>query len=122
MNTSLWLRISSIASLLLGVGHTLGGRKSWSPVGENDVLQAMRSVAFDVGGVQRTYLDFYVGFGYTLSAYLFLQAALLWQLAAIAKQAHFRWHDLSDDRCAPWHVTRNSAQPDRGTVQEARRV
>lgn len=43
MITSLWLRISSIASLLLG-------------------------------------------FGYTLSVYLFLQAILLWQLATIAKR------------------------------------
>jgi hypothetical protein len=84
MTTSLWLRVSSVVSLLFAAGHTLGGRKSWSPVGETAVLQAMRTVRFDVFGVSRTYLDFYIGFGYSLSVFLFLQAVLLWQLARIA--------------------------------------
>jgi hypothetical protein len=54
-------------------------------VGENDVLRAMRSYRFDAGGVSRTYLDFYLGLGFTVSVFLLLQAVLLWQLAAIAK-------------------------------------
>src|SRR5262249_54440319 len=44
MNATLWLRISSVVSLLFSVGHTLGGRKDWSPAGETDVLSAMRTV------------------------------------------------------------------------------
>jgi hypothetical protein len=36
-------------------------------------------------GVSRTYLDFYLGFGFTISVFLVLQAVLLWQLAGIAK-------------------------------------
>ncbi len=72
-------------SLLFAAGHTLGGRKSWSPIGDNEVLQAMRSFRFDAQGASRTYLDFYLGFGFCLSAYLLLQAALLWQLAKIAQ-------------------------------------
>jgi hypothetical protein len=85
MNPPLLLRITSVISLLFAAGHTLGGQESWSPVGENDVLRAMRSFRFDAEGVSRTYLDFYRGFGFTLSVYLFLQAVLLWQLATIAK-------------------------------------
>src|SRR5262245_12711974 len=85
MNGVLWLRISSIVSLLFAVGHTLGGRKAWSPIGENEVLTSMRTVHFDVNGVSRTFLDFYRGFGYSLSVFLVLQAVLLWQLAAIAR-------------------------------------
>jgi hypothetical protein len=84
-NRVLWLRISSIVSLLFAVGHTLGGRRAWSPVGENEVLASMRTVHFDVQGVSRSFLDFYRGFGYSLTVFLLLQAVLLWQLAAIAR-------------------------------------
>jgi hypothetical protein len=85
MSTTLFLRIASVIALLFAAGHTLGGTRSWSPQGETEVLQAMRSVRFETEGVTRTYLDFYLGFGHTISIYLFLQAMLLWQLAAIAK-------------------------------------
>src|SRR5262245_24838382 len=85
INTTLLLRVASIVTLLFAAGHTLGGTKSWSPMGETDVLAAMRTQRFEVFGVSRTYLDFYRGFGFSLSVYLLLQAALLWQLASLAK-------------------------------------
>jgi hypothetical protein len=49
------------------------------------VLRAMRSFHFDTAGVSRTYLDFYLGFGFITGIYLFLQAVAFWQLASIAK-------------------------------------
>ena len=85
MTTSFLLRIASVVSGLLAAGHTLGGRKAWSPQGENQVLEAMRTLRFEVFGVNRTYMDFYLGFGFTISVFLVLQAVLLWQLAAAAK-------------------------------------
>jgi len=85
MNTALLLRVASVISLLFAAGHTLGGRKAWSPIGESEVLKAMRTFRFETMGVSRTYLDFYLGFGFTLSVYLLLQAILLWQLAVVAK-------------------------------------
>jgi len=83
---TIWLRVSSIVSLLFAVGHTLGGRSGWSPVGENDVLKSMRTVHFTVQGATRSFLDFYRGFGYSLSVFLVLQGILLWQLAALARR------------------------------------
>ncbi len=59
MGTTIALRIASVLSLLIAAGHTLGGRSSWSPVGENDTLRAMRSFHMDVFGVSRTYHDFF---------------------------------------------------------------
>src|SRR5262245_55097008 len=85
MNATLWLRISSIVSLLFSIGHTLGGRQDWSPPGETDVLSAMRTVHYDAMGVSRTYLDFYRAFGFSLSVTMFLQTFLLWQLASLAR-------------------------------------
>jgi hypothetical protein len=85
MKPVLLLRITSIISLLFAVLHTLGGADSWSPVGETDVLRAMRSYHFNAGGVSRSYLDFYLGLGFSVGVFLLLQAVLLWQLATLAK-------------------------------------
>jgi hypothetical protein len=85
MNATLALRMTSIISLLLTAGHTLGGRSSWSPGGETATLLAMRSFHMNVLGVSRSYHDFYIGFGYSLSVSLLLQTVLLWQLAGLAR-------------------------------------
>jgi hypothetical protein len=86
MGTTVALRIASILSLLTAAGHTLGGRSSWSPVGENDTLRAMQSFHMNVFGVSRTYHDFFMGFGYSISIYLLLQTVVLWLLASLTKR------------------------------------
>lgn len=85
MTTAVLLRISAVISLLFAIGHSLGGIKRWSPMGENEVLKAMESVRFDTMGANRSYLDFFMGFGWSLSIALLLQSALLWQLASLAR-------------------------------------
>jgi hypothetical protein len=94
MKASTVLRITSLITLIFAVGHSLGGMESWSPVGETEVLKAMKSFRFDAEGVTRTYFDFYLGFGLILSVYLFLQAVLLWQLATLAKTEALRLRPL----------------------------
>jgi len=42
----------------------------------------MQSVHFEVMGVQRSYWDFYVGFGHTITVWLLLLAILFWLLPA----------------------------------------
>lgn len=85
MTTTLWLRISSVIAALFAAGHTLGGLKYWSPIADNPVLQSMRSFRFDTMGVSRTYLDFYMGFGYSLTVAQVMEAILLWQLSSLAR-------------------------------------
>jgi hypothetical protein len=85
MTTALWLRISSVISFLFAAGHGMGGTKHWSPMGETDVLRAMRTVRFAAMGVSRSYLDFYEGFGHSLTISMLLQAVLLWQMASLAR-------------------------------------
>ncbi len=82
----LWLRVASVVSLLFAAGHTLGGLKAWAPTGETPALTAMRTSTFAVEGVSRTFLDFYRGFGFSLSVFMLLQAVVLWQLAALARR------------------------------------
>jgi hypothetical protein len=81
----LYWRAASVLTLLFALGHSMGGLQSWSPIGETDTLRAMRAFQFDAGGARRTYLDFYLGFGWTLTAYLLLQSVILWQIANLAR-------------------------------------
>lgn len=81
-SSALWLRAASIVTFLYALGHTLGARQSWSPSGETEVLQAMRTFQFDAMGATRTYFDFYLGFGLYISILMLLEAVLIWQLAA----------------------------------------
>ena len=85
MTTTLLLRIAAIISLLFTAGHTMGGLKKWSPMGDNPVLKAMTDVRFDAMGANRSYLDFFMGFGWSLSVSMLLQTILLWQMASLAR-------------------------------------
>ena len=92
MTTTLLLRIASVISLLFTAGHSLGGLRKWSPMGENDVLKAMTAVRFDTNGANRSYLDFFMGFGWSISVAMLMQTVLLWQMASLARTdvAHVR--------------------------------
>ena len=84
MTATLLIRIAAIISLLFTAGHTMGGLKKWSPMGDNPVLKAMTDVRFQAMGANRSYLDFYMGFGWSLSVAMLLQSILLWQIANFA--------------------------------------
>ena len=85
MTTTLLLRIASGISLIFAAGHTMGGLRKWSPMGDNAVLKAMTDVRFDTMGANRSYLDFFMGFGWSLSVFMVMQTILLWQLASLAR-------------------------------------
>jgi hypothetical protein len=84
MKTPLLLRIAAGISLLFAIGHSIGGLQKWSPMGDNEVLKAMQAVHFDVMGHQRSYFDFYMGFGWSISVTMLMQAVLLWQMSSFA--------------------------------------
>jgi len=90
--TTLLLRNASVISLLFTAGHTFGGLKKWSPMGENEVLKAMETVRFETMGANRSYFDFFMGFGWSISVAMLLQTVLLWQIASMARTnvAHVR--------------------------------
>jgi hypothetical protein len=85
MTTTLRLRIASLIALLFAAGHSLGGLSKWSPTGDDAVLRAMTDFHFRTMGVTRSYLDFYLGLGWSDSVFLLLQAVLLWQISSLAR-------------------------------------
>ncbi len=86
MNTASIVRAAAVVSLLFAAGHTVGGLHAWSPPGNTAVLEAMQSFRFDAGGVNRTYWDFYAGFGWIISVFMAGQTIILWQLARIVRK------------------------------------
>ena len=59
----------------------------WTPAGPGElpVIEAMKTHRFETEGFARTYWDFYFGFGVIISAFLLLQAVVLWQLGLLAR-------------------------------------
>jgi hypothetical protein len=86
-----FLRIAAVLTLLYCAGHTLG--MPWTPYTDPEatsVLEAMKNHSFEAEGFKGTYWDLYFGFGLIISVYLLVQAAVLWQVASLAKSDAIR--------------------------------
>jgi hypothetical protein len=79
-------RISSVLLLFFAAAHTLGFRKTDPGWGVDSLLGLMRSVRFDAQGFNRTYWDFYVGFGLFVTVFLVFTAVLAWELGGLAPE------------------------------------
>jgi hypothetical protein len=85
MKASLLYRIASILLILFALGHTLGFRRVDPRWGVDSIIGALRSARFDVQGLNRTYWDFYTGFGLFVTVLLIFIAVLTWQLGGLPK-------------------------------------
>jgi len=75
--------MSAVLLLLFAIGHTLGFRQSDPKWGVDALLGSMRSTHFDVQGFNRTYWDFFVGFGLFVTVFLLLAAIMAWLLGGL---------------------------------------
>lgn len=87
MKASLLYRIGSVLLILFALGHTLGFRRVDPRWGVDSIIAALRSTHFDVQGLNRTYWDFYVGFGLFVTILLVFVAVLSWQLGGLSKES-----------------------------------
>jgi hypothetical protein len=85
MKPTVLLRIAAAISALFAAGHLLGGLQQWNPMGANPVFALMATQHFPVEGASRSYLDFYLGLGWSSEVFLLLQTLILWQMASLAK-------------------------------------
>ena len=86
MSSSVLYRISSILLVLFAAGHTLGFRKTDPRWGVDTALATLRAIHFDAQGFDRTYWDFYVGFGLFVSVLLVFAAIVAWQLGGMSAE------------------------------------
>jgi len=81
------LRVAAAIALLQFIGHATLFLTYVPKHGAQEiaVVQAMRDHIFNFSGMQRSYWDMYFGYGLMAAINCLFEAALFWQLAAIAK-------------------------------------
>jgi hypothetical protein len=95
MKASVFYRIASVLLVLFTVGHTLGFCRSDPSWGVDGLLSSMRSIHFDAQGFNRTYWDFFSGFGLFFSVFLLFAAVLAWLLARLPAETLARVRSIA---------------------------
>jgi hypothetical protein len=85
MSSKLLLRIAACLAFLHAISHTWGVFSLDSDTTSEDaaVLNAMKSHHFEVMGWQRSFWDFFLGFGLAVTVFLLLVSVLLWQVGTL---------------------------------------
>jgi len=83
MKASLLYRISSILLLLFAAGHTVGFRQIDPNWGVDSLVQSMKTIHFNANGSERTYWDFFVGFGLFVTVLLVFASIIAWQFGSL---------------------------------------
>lgn len=83
MRASLLYRIASILLLLFAVGHTFGFRQIDARWGVDSLVQSMQSIHFNANGSDRTYWDFFVGFGLFVTVLMVFASIVAWQFGGL---------------------------------------
>jgi hypothetical protein len=86
MSASLLYRISSLLLVLFALGHTIGFRQVDPQWGADTVVSGMRGVRFEVQSFNRTYWDFFTGFGLFVSVFLLFAAVLAWRFGSMSPE------------------------------------
>ena len=85
MKTATFLRIASVLTLIHSILHTIGGVFGKPAPGVATTVAAAMRTHFEVFGVNRSYSDFYMGFGLGITIFLTVDSILLWILASMSK-------------------------------------
>jgi hypothetical protein len=83
MSATLLYRTASVLLLLFAAGHQAGFRRVRPEWHLDGVVGQMRSTSFNVQGAERTYYDFFQGFGFFVTVLLVFSALLAWQLGGM---------------------------------------
>ena len=80
-------RVSAVVLLLFAAGHQLGFRRvdpSWNA---GTAVAPMRDVRFTVQGFQRSYWEFFSGFGFFVTTLLLFSAYFAWYVGGLSPDA-----------------------------------
>ena len=87
MKASLLFRIASVLLVLFAVGHTLGFRRADPRWGVDSLINQLRSTRFNVQEFNRTYWDFFTGFGLFVTILLLFAAIVSWQIGGLPRES-----------------------------------
>jgi hypothetical protein len=83
MRASLLYRISSILLVLFAIDHTVGFSQIDPAWHVDSLVESMKSVHFNVNGSERTYWDFFFGFGLFVTVLMLFASSVAWQLGGL---------------------------------------
>jgi hypothetical protein len=85
MKPALFLRIASVSVIVQSVLHTIGGVFGKpGPGAASAAVAAMKANHFPVTGLDRTYWDFFIGFGLVITVFLVVEGVVFWLLGSLA--------------------------------------
>ncbi len=83
MKAPMFYRIAAVLLLLFAVGHTLGFLQTDPTWGVDTLVGSMRSIHFNVQGFNRTYWDFFLAAGLSVTVFYVFAAIFAWQLGRL---------------------------------------
>jgi hypothetical protein len=86
MKASTAYRAAAFLLLLFAIGHLSSFSQTDPHWGLDGMIGQMRSIKFGIGGIERTYWDFFIASGLTVGILYLLSAALAWQLSRLAPE------------------------------------
>jgi len=84
-------RIASVLLVLFALGHQLGFQQADPQWHADPAVSAMKNLQFTVQGFNRSYWQFFSGFGYMMTVFLLFCAVLAWQLGGLPKMPVISW-------------------------------
>ena len=87
MKAATWLRLLAAIMMFFTVGHTIGVLNPPAEGGAGQALEAMRRARFPIMGFERSYWDFYRGFGFLVSLEFLLFAVIAYQLSVLSRRS-----------------------------------
>jgi hypothetical protein len=87
MKAATWLRLLAAIMVFFTVGHTIGVLNPPADGVAGQALDAMRRARFPIMGFERSYWDFYRGFGFFVSLEFLLFAVIAYQLSVMSRRS-----------------------------------
>jgi hypothetical protein len=85
MKPKLFLRIAAVVAIVQAILHTIGGVYGTpEPGAAAAAVAAMKANHFPVTGLDRTYWDFFMGFGLGITIFLVIEGVVFWILGSMA--------------------------------------
>jgi len=87
VKSAIYLRIAALLTLIHAILHTVGGVFGKpSPGTAAMVVATMQANRISIMGANRSYADFYFGFGIGITIFMTVLAILTWHLSNLAKE------------------------------------
>ena len=86
MKPALLYRIAAVLLVLFAAGHTFGFLQVDPEWHVDTLVQSMKTTHFDIAGSERTYWDFFVGFGLFVTVFQLFATIVAWQFGGLPRE------------------------------------